>query len=133
VGGSGIVVENTLVIDSNTSLVSLTGLQSNTYIPEIEITNNEALENLTGLQNLTAVDILTITGNPNLVSLAALAGVEQGIEWYDVTNNVSLPYCELCSTAAQFVDEPTYTDVTGNVADVCGSATVTDPVNLACP
>ncbi|QCX01642.1 T9SS type A sorting domain-containing protein [Aggregatimonas sangjinii] len=106
-----------LSINSNPSLIDITGLQSLLRANSISFNENNSLVNLNGLQSLTTVDQVGISGNPQLTNYCGLtpwATANPSFSNYFATNNAYNPtVSEIISTCD--VNAPT------------GTTTIPDP------
>ncbi len=66
------VVEQSVEVDNNPSLASLSGLDALREVPNLVVQTNESLTNLVGLGGLEVVASVSISNNANLVSLNGL-------------------------------------------------------------
>ena len=116
-------VSNSLIISGNSSLESLGGLESLSYIGgdlkigsnpnltsilaggqldrvavELMISNNEQLTSLSGLESLQFVGALTIMGNQQLTSLAGIETIDgPAMAWVNIMSNPNLSTCDVQS------------------------------------
>lgn len=119
-----------ITFSNNDALSSLSGIDSLEDIDDsLSIEGNESLIDLTGLDNLVSVGkvtyaTITISDNTSLANLDALMHITQIDASLDVTDNPSLPSCEVKELIDYLEANTSWTadgnvDAGGNLADDC--------------
>jgi hypothetical protein len=111
-----------LIIEGNGSLLSLDGLDLSLsmFLETVDINSNERLRRLEGLNDLEYVRYhLMIKNNPSLSTLGDLENLVVVGLGLTVTDNISLPTCEICDLIKNCANQDFMTVVYNNLADNC--------------